>query len=87
MEYRELAAKLRSAINRGEYPPDTTLPRQIHLAEQFGINVGTVRRAIQMLAEEGLVTPVRAAGDCRTRASAAAPLRSAAVREERVEVV
>jgi GntR family transcriptional regulator len=52
--YRELAALLRAAIEAGEYPPDTTLPRQDDLAATYGVNVKTVRQAVALLSAEGL---------------------------------
>ncbi|MEA2502103.1 MAG: GntR family transcriptional regulator [Actinomycetota bacterium] len=60
--YRQLAAELRAGIERGDYPPDTTLPKQADLARQFGVNVGTVRKAVAVLEAEGLVTPIRRKG-------------------------
>ncbi|MCP3800481.1 GntR family transcriptional regulator [Allokutzneria sp. A3M-2-11 16] len=60
--YRELAGILREAIRRGDYAPDTTLPKQDELAAQHGVNVGTVRKAIGVLEAEGLVTPIRRRG-------------------------
>ncbi|WP_410621387.1 GntR family transcriptional regulator [Amycolatopsis sp. cmx-8-4] len=60
--YRELATVLRDAIQRGDYPPETTLPKQEELAAEFQVNVNTVRKAIGVLEAEGLVTPVRRRG-------------------------
>jgi len=60
--YRKVAAELRAAINRGEYAPEETLPRQVDIAAHYGVNVGTVRRAVHTLASEGLVTPVQGRG-------------------------
>lgn len=60
--YRELAAQLRAAIQRGDYPPGATLPKQAQIAEQYGVNIGTVRKAVGVLEAEGLVTPVRRRG-------------------------
>jgi GntR family transcriptional regulator len=60
--YRELAAVLRAAIVRGDYPPETTLPKQPELASRFGVSIGTVRKAVGLLEAEGLVTPVRRRG-------------------------
>ena len=60
--YREMADQLRSAIERGEYAPESTLPKQEQLAETFGVNVKTVRQAIALLESEGLVTPIRRRG-------------------------
>jgi GntR family transcriptional regulator len=60
--YRELAVVLRAAIERGDYPPGETLPKQAELAEAHGVNVKTVRHAIALLEAEGLVTPIRRRG-------------------------
>ncbi|RSD23578.1 GntR family transcriptional regulator [Amycolatopsis eburnea] len=60
--YRELAGILREAIQRGDYAPETTLPKQAELAAEFGVNVNTVWKAIGVLEAEGLVTPVRRRG-------------------------
>ncbi|WIY02808.1 GntR family transcriptional regulator [Amycolatopsis mongoliensis] len=60
--YRELAAILRDAIQRGDYQPDSTLPKQDELAAEYGVNVNTVRKAIGVLDAEGLVTPIRRRG-------------------------
>jgi GntR family transcriptional regulator len=62
MGYRELAARLREAVIRGDYPPGSTLPRQDDLAAEHHVNVKTVRQAVAVLAAEGLVTPVRRRG-------------------------
>ncbi|GAB3809976.1 GntR family transcriptional regulator [Kribbella italica] len=60
--YRDLAATLREAIVRGDYPAGSTLPKQDDLAELHGVNVKTVRNAVSLLTAEGLVTPVRRRG-------------------------
>ncbi|GAA1665483.1 GntR family transcriptional regulator [Fodinicola feengrottensis] len=60
--YRELAQTLRGRILNGEYEPGATLPKQEELALRFGVNIGTVRKAVGLLEAEGLVTPVRRRG-------------------------
>lgn len=60
--YRELAAELRAGIERGEFPAGSTLPKQTDVAEQYGVNIKTVRNAVGLLEAEGLVTPVRRRG-------------------------
>jgi len=60
--YKDLAAELRTRIEQGTPPPGDTLPRQADLAEQYGVNVKTVRAAVALLQAEGLVTPVRRRG-------------------------
>ncbi|MEU9888065.1 GntR family transcriptional regulator [Sphaerisporangium sp. NPDC051011] len=60
--YRELAEVLREGIRRGDYPAGKTLPKQEEIAEQYGVNIKTVRQAVRLLEAEGLVTPVRRRG-------------------------
>jgi GntR family transcriptional regulator len=60
--YRELAATLRDAILRGDYPAGTTLPKQEELAAEHGVNINTVRKAIKALESEGLVDAIRRRG-------------------------
>jgi GntR family transcriptional regulator len=66
--YRELAGVLREAIQRGDYAPESTLPKQDVIASEHDVNVNTVRKAVGLLEAEGLVTPVRRRGTVvRTR--------------------
>jgi GntR family transcriptional regulator len=66
--YRDLAAVLRAAIQRGDYPPGSTLPKQQEIANEYGVSLGTVHKAVAVLEAEGLVTPVRRRGTVvRTR--------------------
>jgi GntR family transcriptional regulator len=60
--YRELASALRDAIRDGTYPEGSTLPKQDEIADERGVNVNTVRKAVSLLESEGLVTPVRRRG-------------------------
>ncbi|XVU26892.1 GntR family transcriptional regulator [Actinoplanes sp. CA-054009] len=60
--YRELAALLRRAIHRGDFPEGGTLPRQEEIAQAHGVNIKTVRQAVRLLETEGLVTAVRRRG-------------------------
>src|SRR5262245_29752443 len=60
--YREIAAELRTAIERGDYPPGATLPRVVDLAAQYQVNETTAQRAITVLRTEGLVAQTRRKG-------------------------
>ena len=62
MGYRDLAAQLRGEIERATTPRGQPCPSRADLAEQFGVNVKTVRNAVALLEAEGLVTPVRRRG-------------------------
>jgi GntR family transcriptional regulator len=51
--YRQLAAILRARITAGEIT--ARLPGERALADEFGIALGTVRKAIAVLRDEGIV--------------------------------
>lgn len=53
--YRQVADRLREAIQRGEYGPGDPLPSQPDLARQYGLNQTSISRAISILRHEGLV--------------------------------
>jgi GntR family transcriptional regulator len=63
--YRQLAARLREQIQRGEIAAQ--LPSITTLTEQTGLAVGTVRRAIGILVQERLVQTVPGRGTFVTR--------------------
>lgn len=50
-----LAEALRARIVAGEWPADTALPAEQALAAEHGVALGTVRQALALLAEQGLV--------------------------------
>ena len=54
-KYHQLAQWLRQQIQEGTWRPGDQLPTEAALCEQFGVSRGTVRQAIQMLVQEGLV--------------------------------
>ena len=62
--YRQLAGILRERIRRGEFSPrkpgepSPLMPSERTLAQQYSVAVGTVRRAMKALREEGLVETV-----------------------------
>jgi hypothetical protein len=53
--YHQIAEALRNAIAVGEFAPGARLPAVRDAAEQWGVNLHTVRRAYGDLAREGLV--------------------------------
>ena len=60
--YRQLADQLRERILSGELPPRTPLPSAKTLAQEHGIAVGTVTRAVEVLRQEGLVRTIPGRG-------------------------
>lgn len=53
--HRQLADLLRAQIADGALPPGTRLAGETQMAQEHGIGRGTVRRAIAILRQEGLV--------------------------------
>ncbi len=60
--YQRLQRALRDAIADNRLAADETLPPERDLAEEFGVSRITVRRALETLVEEGLLTRRQGAG-------------------------
>jgi DNA-binding GntR family transcriptional regulator len=72
--YRRIAADLITAIEAGEYPPESQLPGESQLAEQFGASRNTIRSALGELDGRGLIEVVHGKGRIvRSRAIDAGP--------------
>lgn len=54
--------QITDAIMLGHWPAGTVLPNEITLAQQFGVAVGTLRRALADLTGEGLLSRQRKTG-------------------------
>lgn len=55
---RQLAAILRAQIESGEIPAGTALPSIVNLAAEFHLATATVRKALKILKDEGLIEGV-----------------------------
>lgn len=53
--HRQLRDLMIARINAGEWSPGTYLPSETRLAEDYGVSVGTLRKALLDLAQEGIV--------------------------------
>ena len=56
MRYRTIADTIREEIALGEHGPGEALPSQSALADRFNTTVSTVRQALRLLEEEGLLS-------------------------------
>ncbi|WP_433174171.1 GntR family transcriptional regulator [Actinoallomurus sp. CA-150999] len=56
--YRQLANMLRERIRAGEIPPGERIPSEARLHTATGCARATIRRAVGVLVDEGLVTTV-----------------------------
>ena len=59
---QQIAAWLRDRIQAGEFGDDDALAAESALVQELGVARTTVRRAIKILREEGLVYTVQARG-------------------------
>ncbi len=53
--YRQIAASIRSEIGTAQLPPGARLPSIAAMAGQFGVAPATVRQALALLADEGMI--------------------------------
>ena len=53
--YAQLAAILRSRVERGDWRPGEPIASELRLTEEYGVSRGTVRRAIAVLVDEGVL--------------------------------
>jgi DNA-binding GntR family transcriptional regulator len=60
--YAQLAAILRRQIGGGVYPPGEKIPSESSISRQYGLSVMTVRQAIGVLMEQGLIERIQGSG-------------------------
>jgi DNA-binding GntR family transcriptional regulator len=60
--FRQIAAELRRRIGSGELLPGTLVASEMSLVEEYGVSRGTVRSALALLVDEGLVEVVPGQG-------------------------
>jgi DNA-binding FadR family transcriptional regulator len=54
--YEQVTLAIARGIQRGQYPPGTTLPSEADLAQRFGVGRLVVREALRVLAAKGLLS-------------------------------
>lgn len=60
--YVQLSKIIESRIVSGEYAAGSRLPGEMVLSQEYGVGSNTVRRALEILRDKGLVVTVRARG-------------------------
>lgn len=63
--YVQLAAIIRERIRAGVYPPQTKLS-EVAFEQEFGVSRPTVRQAMAILREEGLIVTLKGKGSIVT---------------------
>jgi GntR family transcriptional regulator len=72
--YGALAAAMRARIVAGEWPPGSAIPSEQTLAAEHGVALGTMRQALDLLAEQGLVERIHGRGTFVRRGLGGAPM-------------
>ena len=54
-KYLRIHGSLRERITSGQLPSGSSLPSQRELADEFGVSIMTLRQALQLLSDEGLI--------------------------------
>ena len=60
--YEQVADRIASMIETGDLRPGTRLPGERELASEYGVAVGTIRRAERRLRDRGLIRTLPAKG-------------------------
>jgi GntR family transcriptional regulator len=64
--YRQIARHLEARIRAGEFAPGQRLPRERDLATEYGAGFHTVRKALEVLREQGIATTLHGKGTYAT---------------------
>lgn len=72
--YGALAAAMRARIVAGEWPAGSAIPSEQTLAAEHGVALGTMRRALDLLAEQGLVERIHGRGTFVRQGLGGAPM-------------
>ena len=60
--YRNISDDIRNAILTGRYSADDMIPSENELAAKYATSRVTVRKALRILENEGLIKPLRGKG-------------------------
>ncbi|PRO67134.1 GntR family transcriptional regulator [Alkalicoccus urumqiensis] len=60
--YQQIAREMKQRIEDGSWPEGTAVPTEAKLSEQYGASRVTVRQAVKLLVEEGLLRRVQGSG-------------------------
>src|SRR5215470_14544174 len=65
-KYLRIHSNLRERIASGQWTPGSPLPSQRELAVEFGVSIMTLRQALQLLTDEGLIETRHGSGTFAT---------------------
>lgn len=58
--FEEVSERVGGLISKGRWHPGEMLPNEVELAGMFGVSQGTMRRALKMLVDTGVLCAGRA---------------------------
>lgn len=61
-KYEKIAEKLRERIFNGDYKPTDLMPNQDEFASEFRVSRATIKKALNLLTKEGLISAQRGSG-------------------------
>jgi DNA-binding GntR family transcriptional regulator len=67
LAYVQVADHITARIEAGEFPPETRLPPERDLADEYKVAYNTLRRSMDVLRDRGLVITLRGHGNYVTR--------------------
>jgi len=53
--YRQIREEILEKISQGKWLPDTAIPTEAELTKQYGVAIGTIRKAVDTLVNDGLL--------------------------------
>lgn len=53
--WKQVVEEIKRRIEAGQYQPGMPIPAERRLADELGVSIGTVRRAVKALREEGVL--------------------------------
>ena len=68
LAYMRVAGDVAARIGSGELAPGARLRSERDLAEHYGVSYGTIRRAMEVLRDRGLITTIHGRGTFVTKA-------------------
>jgi GntR family transcriptional regulator len=54
--WQQVAEEIKQRIRTGQYRPRMPIPAERRMADELGVSVGTIRRAVGVLRDEGWLT-------------------------------
>lgn len=61
-KYEEIASTIRDRIREGIYPPNKLMPNQSDFVDEFDVSRMTIKKALNLLINEGLINSQRGSG-------------------------